>query len=62
MIQLEFLIGLFAGVVLGVFAWSNILLPMFSSWPLAIKLRRQGRLARPIPVINFVGAPLVWSL
>ena len=50
------------GYGVGLFASSNILLPLLWSWPKATRLYRGGRLKKPIPVAGFVIAPVVWTL
>jgi uncharacterized membrane protein YbhN (UPF0104 family) len=50
------------GYGLGIFASTNVLLPLFWSWPKATRLAREGRLKRQIPVAGFVIAPVVWTL
>ncbi len=50
------------GYGLGVFGFSNILLPVLWAWPKARRLQRQGRLVMPIPARRFLIAPLVWAL
>lgn len=50
------------GYGVGLFASSNIFLPLLWSWPKATRLHREGRLKKPIPVAGFVIAPVVWTL
>jgi hypothetical protein len=46
----------------GLYASSNIVLPLLWSWPKAMRLRREGKLKTPIPTAGFLVAPLVWTL
>ncbi|PKK82323.1 MAG: hypothetical protein CVT49_14175 [candidate division Zixibacteria bacterium HGW-Zixibacteria-1] len=48
------------GLLLGLFAFSQIIYPLFSAWPRARQLKREGKLVKPIPTATFVAAPLVW--
>lgn len=50
------------GLVFGLFALSQIIYPLFSAWPRAKKLEREGRLKRPIPITTFVIAPIIWGV
>ena len=59
---MEFLIALVIGYAFGLFAFSNIVLPLLWAWPKARRLDRERRLTRPIPGALFLVAPLVWSL
>ena len=49
------------GYGFGLFAFSNIVLSLFWSLPESRRLRREGKLTKPIPVTRFLIAPLVWS-
>ena len=48
------------GLPFGYFAFGNIIYPLFFSWPLAKRLEREGKLIRPIPVVTFMAAPVLW--
>jgi hypothetical protein len=50
------------GYGVGLFASSNIVLPLLWSWPKATRLYREGRLRKPIPIVGFLIAPAVWTL
>lgn len=50
------------GLLFGLFAFSQIIYPLFSAWPRAKKLEREGRLIKPIPIATFVIAPIIWGL
>lgn len=50
------------GLVFGLFAFSQIIYPLFSAWPKAKKLKREGKLKRPIPVSTFLIAPIIWGV
>ena len=57
-----FLIGSPLGYVAGLWASSNIVLPVLWAWPKARRLDRERRLIRPIPVALFLVAPAFWTL
>ena len=50
------------GLPFGFFAFCNIVLPLFFSLPLAKRLEREGKLIRPIPVVTFMIAPVLWGV
>jgi hypothetical protein len=52
---------LLAGLIFGLFAFSQILFPLFSAWPRAKQLERQGKLIKPIPIATFIVAPIIWG-
>lgn len=54
------LIVLVIGFIFGALAWSQILLSLFYSWPLAKKMEWGGFLKRPIPVAHFIAPALIW--
>jgi hypothetical protein len=56
-----FIVGVVLGYTVGIFAASNIVLPLLWSWPKAQRLNREGRLVRPIPAGIFFVAPMVWG-
>ncbi len=49
------------GFFLGIFAFSNIIYPLFYAWPRAKQLKREGKLIKPIPIKTFLIGPIVWS-
>ncbi|MDP3985245.1 MAG: hypothetical protein Q8P82_00635 [bacterium] len=50
------------GLVFGLFAFSQIVYPLFSALPRAKKLEREGKLIKPIPIATFIIAPIIWSV
>ena len=50
------------GLVFGLFAFSQVIYPLFSAWPRAKKLEREGKLKRPIPISTFLIAPVIWTI
>lgn len=50
------------GLVFGLFAFSQIIYPLFSAWPRAKKLERERRLIKPIPITTFIVAPIIWGI
>jgi len=50
------------GLLLGLFAFSQIIYPLFSAWPGAKKLARERKLKRPIPISTFLIAPVIWGV
>lgn len=56
------LIVLVLGFVFGALAWSQILLSLFYSWPMAKRMEREGFLKLPIPVAHFTTPALIWSV
>ena len=50
------------GLIFGLFAFSQIVYPLFSAWPRAKRLEREGMLIRPIPIATFIIAPIVWGV
>ena len=53
-----FIIGLFFGL----FAFSQIVYPLFSAWPRAKKLERERKLKKTIPISTFLIAPIIWGV
>lgn len=49
------------GLVFGLFAFSQIIYPLFSARPRAKRLEREGKLKRPIPISTFLIAPIIWG-
>lgn len=56
-----FIIIVIIGLVFGLFAFSQIIYPLFSAWPRAKRLEREGKLIKPIPITSFVIAPIIWG-
>ncbi len=50
------------GLIFGLFAFSQIVYPLVTAWPRAIRLEKEGKLKKPIPVATFVIAPIIWSI
>ncbi|MCG2699760.1 hypothetical protein L6274_01770 [Candidatus Parcubacteria bacterium] len=50
------------GLVFGLFAFSQIIYLLFSAWPRAKKLEREGKLKRSIPISTFLIAPVIWGI
>jgi uncharacterized membrane protein len=55
------LIIVIIGLLFGLLAFSQIIYPLFSAWPRARRLEREGKLTKPIPVSSFIIAPIVWA-
>lgn len=49
------------GLLFGLFAFSQIIYPLFSAWPRAMRLEREGKLLKPIPIATFIVAPIIWG-
>jgi hypothetical protein len=56
-----FIVIVIVGLLFGLFAFSQIIYPLFSAWPRAKKLQREGKLIKPIPIATFVVAPIIWG-
>lgn len=56
------IIIIIVGLFFGLFAFSQIVYPLFSAWPRARKLGREGKLKKTIPVTTFVVAPIIWGV
>jgi O-antigen/teichoic acid export membrane protein len=50
------------GLSFGLFSFSQIIYPLFSAWPRAKRLGRDGKLLKPIPVATFIVAPIIWGV
>ena len=50
------------GLIFGLFAFSQIVFPLFVAWPKAKKLERENKLKKPIPVYTFLLPVLIWSV
>jgi len=50
------------GLSFGLFAFSQIIYPLFSAWPRAKRLEREGRLIKSIPIATFIVAPIIWGV
>ena len=59
---MKFLIITIIGLIFGLFAFSQIIYPLFSALPRAKKLEREGKLKEPIPFRTFIIAPIIWSI
>ncbi|MBN2616598.1 MAG: hypothetical protein JXR71_12975 [Bacteroidales bacterium] len=46
------------GLVFGLFAFSQIVYPLFSALPKAKKLEREGKLIKPVPITTFIIPPI----
>jgi len=57
-----FIIIVIVGLLFGLFAFSQIVYPLFSAWPRAKRLEREGKLKKPIPTVSFIIAPTIWSV
>lgn len=49
------------GLIFGLFAFSQIIYPLFSAWPRAKRLEQEGKLIKPIPIATFIVAPVIWG-
>jgi hypothetical protein len=50
------------GLLFGIWAFSQIIYPLFFSWPRAKKLEREGKLVKSIPISAFVIAQIIWGV
>ena len=50
------------GLIFGLFAFSQIIYPLFSAWPRAKKLECEGKLKQLIPISTFIIAPIIWGV
>lgn len=50
------------GLLFGLFAFCQIIYPLFSAWPRAKRLEREGKLIKPIPIATFIVAPIIWGV
>ncbi len=50
------------GLFFGANAFSKIIFPLFSDWPLAKRLEREEKLIKPIPIKTFIVAPMIWGV
>jgi protein-S-isoprenylcysteine O-methyltransferase Ste14 len=50
------------GLLFGLFSFSQIIYPLFSAWPRAKRLERDGKLVKPIPIATFIVAPIIWGV
>lgn len=55
-----FIVIVIIGLIFGLFAFSQIIYPLFSAWPRARQLEREEKLIKSIPITTFIAAPLVW--
>jgi hypothetical protein len=56
-----FWIAAIVGLLVGMFGFPNIVLPVVWSWPKARRLQREGKLTKPIPIRLLLLAPVVWG-
>ncbi len=56
------IIILVVGLAIGAFGFANIIYPLFVAWPKAKRLEKEGKLIKPIPVLSFILAPIVWTI
>ena len=56
------IIIIIVGLIFGLFAFSQIVFPLFVSWPRAKKLERENKLKKPIPFYTFLLPVLIWSV
>lgn len=54
-----FIIIVIIGLLFGLFAFSQIIYPLFFAWPRARKLQREDKLIKPIPIKTFIIAPVI---
>ena len=47
------------GLIFGLFAFSQIIYPLFSAWPRAKRLEREGKLIKPIPIATIIVASII---
>jgi len=52
---------LLAGLIFGLVAFSQIIFPLFSAWPRAKQLEREGKLIEPVPIAIFIVSPIIWG-
>jgi len=60
--NLMWIIIVIIGLLFGLFAFSQIIYPLFSAWPRAKQLEREGKLKKSIPIATFIVAPIIWSV
>jgi hypothetical protein len=56
-----FWIATVVGLMVGIFSFPNIILPVLWSWPKARQLERDGKLTKPIPAGLLLLAPVAWA-
>lgn len=49
------------GSIFGLFAFSQIIYPLFVAWPRAKKLERENKLKKPVPVYTFLFPVIIWG-
>lgn len=49
------------GLIFSLFAFSQIVFPLFVAWPRAKKLERENKLKRPVPVYTFLLPVIIWG-
>lgn len=60
--MIAFIIIVIMGLIFGLFAFSQIIYPLFTAWPRARQLKREGKLKRSIPIASFIIAPTIWAI
>jgi hypothetical protein len=50
------------GLVFGLFAFSQIIYPLFYALPRAKRLANEGKLVKPIPLFTIVIPPIIWII
>lgn len=50
------------GLLFGLFAFSQIIYPLFVAWPRASRLGHEGKLKKRIPMATFLVAPVAWTI
>jgi len=50
------------GLGFGLFAFSQIIYPLFFALPKAKKLQMENKLKKPIPINTILLAPIIWSI
>jgi len=56
------IIVLVVGFTFGLFAFAQILFPLFFALPKAKKMEQENRLIKPIPKRSFIIAPIIWAI
>lgn len=56
------IVFLFAGYLIGIFGFAQVVYPLFFALPLAHRLKRGGLLRQPIPKFTIFSPPVVWCV